>query len=86
MPGERIFGEGQVALVTWNPGCLARRRLRRCFLRRSPHRPPPSCAPFAPGPLRPFPATMDAVTPARPAVRIPFHSEGKIDNGIEMLL
>jgi hypothetical protein len=25
---------------------------------------PPSCAPFAPGPLRPFLATMGALTPA----------------------
>jgi len=42
---------------------------RRHWLRRSawfsvaPH--PPSCAPFAPGPLRPFVATMGALTPAR---------------------
>jgi hypothetical protein len=28
---------------------------------------PPSCAPFAPGPLRPFFATMGALTPARSA-------------------
>ena len=30
---------------------------------------PPSCAPFAPGPLRPFLATMGALTPVRPALR-----------------
>jgi len=42
---------------------------RRHWLRRfawfsvAPH--PPSCAPFAPGPLRPFLATMGALTPAR---------------------
>ena len=32
-----------------------------------PARHPPSCAPFAPGPLRPFVATTGALTPARPA-------------------
>ena len=42
---------------------------RRHWLRRLASTPvvphPPSCAPFAPGPLRPFVATMGALTPAR---------------------
>jgi hypothetical protein len=44
---------------------LGRHSHRCCFLARVPTI-PPSCAPFAPSPLRDFIATMDALTPVRP--------------------
>ena len=69
----------RVITLRINPGQRARLRRRRVelsgslarrpWLRRSALTPivshPPSCAPFAPGPLRPFLALMGALTPAR---------------------
>ena len=49
------------------PACLAGRHWRegRSVSASASH--PPSCAPFAPSPLRDFLATMDALTPAGPS-------------------
>ena len=51
------------------PACLAGWHWRegRSVSPSTPH--PPSCTPFAPSPLRDFTATMEALTPARPALR-----------------
>jgi hypothetical protein len=62
LPGQR----SRLRQRRVEPSCSLARRHWRWRLALSPVVPhPPSCAPFAPGPLRPFFATMGALPPAR---------------------
>jgi hypothetical protein len=70
MPSEQIVGRLPVTLARLVPACGALRHLRGVVSVDPCTRHRPSCAPFAPGPLRPFLATVGALTPARAVVPV----------------